>query len=78
MPHVVIKAFKGPSQEAYEKAARQIAAILEETLGKPTRYTSVSLEEYDPSEWEGVFNVFVKDKENVILRPGYTDPNTFL
>jgi len=77
MPHVIIKAIKGPSQEEYQKAARQIAEILDKTLGKPSKYTSVALDEYSFSEWEGVYNDCVKDKDNIILKPGYTNPKTF-
>ena len=77
MPHIVIKTISGPSKDQLQKAAEQIAAIVNQTMGKPENYISGSVEEYDYSQWEGVYNEFVKDKDNVLVKPGYTDPKTF-
>lgn len=77
MPHVVIKTIGGPSPEQLREAAEQIADIIHKTLGKPKKYTSVSVEEYSYGEWEGVYDEFVRDKKNVLVKPGYTDPKTF-
>ena len=77
MPHIVIKTISGPSKEQLQAAAEQIAAVVNKTMGKPEKYISVSVEEYDYSQWEGVYNEFVKDKDNVLVKPGYTDPKTF-
>ena len=77
MPHVVIKTIKGPSQAQLQQAAEQISAIVNKTMGKPEKYISVSVEEYSFGEWEGVYNECVRDKDNVLVKPGYTDPVTF-
>jgi Uncharacterized protein, 4-oxalocrotonate tautomerase homolog len=77
MPHIVIKTIKGPSQQQLKEAADQIAEIVNKTMSKPKKYISVSVEEYDFDEWEGVYNECVKDKENVLVKPGYTNPKTF-
>ena len=77
VPHIVIKTISGPSQEELQKAADQIGEIVNKTLGKPKKYISVSVEQYSFGEWEGVYNDFIKGKDNVILKPGYTDPKTF-
>lgn len=77
MPHIVIKTIKGASQAQLQEAAEQIAAIVNKTMGKAKKYISVSVEEYSYGEWEGVYNEFVKDKDNVLVKPGYTDPLTF-
>ena len=77
MPHIVIKTISGPSKDQLQEAAEQIAAIVNQTMGKPEKYISVSVEEYDYSQWEGVYNEYVKDKDNVLVKPGYTDPKTF-
>ena len=77
MPHIVIKAIKGASPAQYQQAAEQISEIIKKTLGKPSKYISVSIEEYSFSEWEGVYNEFVKDKDNVLIKPGYSNPKTF-
>lgn len=77
MPHIVIKTISGPSQQQLQEAAEQIAAIVNQTMGKPEKYISVSVEEYDYSQWEGVYDAFIKDKDNVLVKPGYTNPKTF-
>ena len=77
MPHIVIKAIKGPSKEEYQKAAEQIAEIVEKTLGKPRKYISVGFEEYSFGEWDGVYNDCIKGKDNVLVKPGYTNPKSF-
>jgi phenylpyruvate tautomerase PptA (4-oxalocrotonate tautomerase family) len=77
MPHIVIKTISGPSKADLQKAAEQIGEIVNKTLGKPKKYISVSVEEYSMGEWEGVYNEFVKDKNNVLVKPEYTDPVTF-
>ena len=77
MPHIVIKTISGPSQQQLKEAAEQISAIVNKTMGKPEKYISVSVEEYSFGEWEGIYNECIKDKENVIIKPGYTNPKTF-
>ena len=77
MPHIVIKTISGPSREQLQQAAEQIAAIVNKTMGKPEKYISVSVEEYSFPEWEGVYNEFVKDKQNVLVKPGYKNPKPF-
>ncbi|MCL1964166.1 MAG: tautomerase family protein [Firmicutes bacterium] len=77
MPHVVIKAIQGATPAQYQEAADRIADVINKTLGKPAKYISVSVEEYSFPEWEGVYNEFVKDKANVLVKPGYTNPKTF-
>jgi len=77
MPHIVIKTIKGPTPDQLRAAAEQISAIVNKTMGKPEKYISVSIEEYSFPEWEAVYNDFVKNKENVIIKPGYSNPKTF-
>lgn len=77
MPHIVIKTIGGPSKKQLQEAAEQIAVVVNKTMGKPEKYISVSVEEYSFGEWEDVYNEFVRDKDNVLIKPGYTDPVTF-
>lgn len=77
MPHIVIKTISGPSHEQLQLAAEQIADVVNKTLGKPSKYISVSVEEYSFPEWAGVYNECIKDKDNVLLKPGYSNPKTF-
>jgi phenylpyruvate tautomerase PptA (4-oxalocrotonate tautomerase family) len=77
MPHIVIKTISGPSGQQLQEAAEQIAAVVNKTMGKPEKYISVSVEEYSFGEWEGVYNEFIKNKNNVLVKPKYTNPKTF-
>ncbi|MCL1882348.1 MAG: tautomerase family protein [Defluviitaleaceae bacterium] len=77
MPHVVIKAIKGASPQQLQDAAEQITAVVNKTLGKPEKYISVSVEQYAFDDWENVYNECIKDKDNVLVKPGYSDPKTF-
>jgi len=77
MPHIVIKTISGPSQRQLREAAEQIRAVVNKTMGKPEKYISVSVEEYSFDEWEGVYDEFIKGKDNVIVKPGYSNPRTF-
>jgi phenylpyruvate tautomerase PptA (4-oxalocrotonate tautomerase family) len=77
MPHVVIKTLSGPTKEALQKAAKQISDIVNKTLGKPKKYISVSVEEYAFDEWEGVYKEYIEGRDNVLVKPGYSDPKTF-
>ena len=77
MPHIVIKTISGPSQQQLQEAAEQISAIVNKTMGKPEKYISVSVEEYGFDEWEGVYDEFIRDKDNVLVKPGYSNPKTF-
>jgi len=77
MPHIVIKTISGPSKQQLQEAAEQISNIINKTTGKPKKYISVSVEEYSFDEWEGVYNEYVKGKDNVLVKPDYTDPKNF-
>ena len=77
MPHIVIKTISGPSQKQLREAAEQISSIVNKTMGKPEKYISVSVEEYGFDEWEGVYDEFIRDKDNVLVKPGYSNPKTF-
>jgi len=76
MPHVVIKTISGPSKEQLQEAAEQIAVVINKTLDKPEMYISVSVEEYSFGEWGSVYKEYIKDKDNVLVEPGY-DPKMF-
>jgi len=77
MPHIVIKTISGPSHKQLQSAAEQIAAVVNTTMGKPEKYISVSVEEYSFAEWADVYNEYIKGKDNVLVKPGYSNPKTF-
>jgi phenylpyruvate tautomerase PptA (4-oxalocrotonate tautomerase family) len=77
MPHISIKAIKGASPQQMQECAEQIRNVITKTLGKPEKYTSVSFDEYSFDSWESVYNEHIKDKDNVLIKPGYSVPKTF-
>jgi phenylpyruvate tautomerase PptA (4-oxalocrotonate tautomerase family) len=77
MPHIIIKTIRGKSQDQLEDAAKQAVIAVSKSLDKPLRSFSVSLEEYSRDEWEDVYNENIKDKDNVLIKPGYSCPKTF-
>ena len=77
MPHIIIKTIAGKPQEKLQEVAERIAAIVRDTMGTPEKVISVSVDEYALGEWEGVYNDFIKGKDNVLVLPGYTNPRTF-
>jgi len=76
MPHIVIKIFSGSKKEDLKSAAKEMQDIIEKVLKKPKKYTSVSLEEYSLFEWQEVYNKSIRDAD-LLIEPGYTNPNTF-
>ena len=77
MPHVTIRAIKGASPQQMQECAEQVSAVITKTLGKPEKYVSVSVEEFSFDNWESVYNEHIKDKDNVLIKPGYTNPKIF-
>ena len=77
MPHIVIKTISGKPQAQLQEAAEQAVSAVCKTLGKPEKFFSASVEEYSCDEWESVFNESIKDKDNVLVKPGYSNPKTF-
>ena len=77
MPHIVIKTISGKPQEQLQEAAGQAVAAVSKSLGKPEKYFSVSVEEYSFGEWEGAYNEHIKNNDNVLVKPGYSNPKTF-
>ena len=77
MPHISIHAIKGASPQQMQDCAEKVSAVITKTLGKPEKYISISFENHAYDEWESVYNEHIKDKDNVLIKPGYTNPKTF-
>jgi phenylpyruvate tautomerase PptA (4-oxalocrotonate tautomerase family) len=77
MPHIVIKAMAGQPREKMQEIADKFTTIVAETLGAPTGVVSVSLEEYAREAWPEVYNNYIGGKDNVLVKPGYSNPVTF-
>jgi phenylpyruvate tautomerase PptA (4-oxalocrotonate tautomerase family) len=77
MPHIVIKAIEGQPPEKMKEVAAKLVTAVADTLGAPTGVVSVSLEEFPRADWVGVYDEYIRDKDNVLVKPGYSNPVTF-
>ncbi|MCL1804194.1 MAG: tautomerase family protein [Eubacteriaceae bacterium] len=77
MPHIVIKTIGYPSKEALEEAAEEIKQILIQKLGKREKTISIALEECTYEDWPQIYEKEIKGNDNLLVKPGYTDPVTF-
>ena len=77
MPHIVIKAIEGASDAQMKDAAKKAVSAVSKALGKSEKYFSASFEEYSFAQWENVYDNFIKNKDNVLVKPEYTNPKTF-
>ena len=72
MPHIVIKTLSGKSQEVLNDSAEQVAVALSKAMDKPMDSISVSVEEYSVDDWKNVYDEYIDNKDNVLIKPGYT------
>lgn len=73
MPHVVLKLWKGRSDETKVKIAEAIAKAAHEATGSPEEAISVSIEDYPKEEWmEKVYYPQIMDKQDTLyVKPQY-------
>lgn len=72
MPHVVVKMHAGKTPEQKAEFSAKIRDVFMETLSIPEKFISVSVEDYDPKDWAGVYQEEITDKpETLIIGPGY-------
>ena len=69
MPHVAVKMYKGRTKEQKEELTKQIVDALKKTLGAGDDYISVTIEDFDPSEWtEKVYTPDIKGKRDFLFK----------
>jgi 4-oxalocrotonate tautomerase len=73
MPHVIVKMYKGHSNEAKMQLAKEIVKDVTTGLGCEEKVVSVAFEDYDPAEWpEQVYKPDIIGKaETLAIKPGY-------
>ena len=54
-----------------------VFGIREGIRGMKSRKKKFLSEEYSKDEWEGVYKEFIEGKDNLLVKPGYSDPKTF-
>jgi 4-oxalocrotonate tautomerase len=75
MPHVIVKAYPGSSEEQKKQLAEDITRSVMTVLGKTEASVSVSFEEVEPADWVSkVYKPDILDKwDGLYKEPGY-DP----
>ena len=73
MPHVTIKCLKGRTEEVKQKCADKIAKDIAELLGCDISHVTVSIKDYEKSDWkEEVWDKDIEPEINELYKkPGY-------
>lgn len=73
MPHVIVKLYKGRSDDVKLKLAKEIVKDVSTIAGCEEKVVSVAFEEFDPSEWpEKIYKPDIQAKEeSLVIKPGY-------
>ena len=73
MPHISVKWYKGRSEEEKKAFAEAILKTAVKETGRGAEHFSVTIEDYDPAEWEEkVYDPEIAGKEDKLyVSPGY-------
>jgi 4-oxalocrotonate tautomerase len=73
MPHVIVKFYKGRTEDVKLQLAKRIVKDVMEATGCEEKVVSVAFEEFDPAEWaEKVYRPDILGKqESLAIKPGY-------
>lgn len=72
MPHVVVKCYKGRSQEELQKIADEIAVSTAKAFGLKESSVSVAIEQIEKENWETVYHKDIYgNKDSLYVEPGY-------
>lgn len=73
MPHIIVKLYKGRSDDVKLRLAKKILKNVSTIAGCEEKVVSVAFEEFDPSEWpEKVYRPDILEKEeHLVIKPGY-------
>lgn len=74
MPHVILKLYKGRSEDLKVKIANEVAKTVAKETGLSTDSVSVAIEEYDKDKWPALVykNDILDKKDTIYKKPGYT------
>ncbi len=78
MPHISVKMLAGRTEEQKQKAVKALCEALEKTLGVPSKYISVTVEDYTAQEWQKVFKQEITDKKDKVYQKPQYKPEDLL
>ncbi len=73
MPHIVVKMYKGRTNEQKSELAKALVETAVKVTGRGAEHFSVAVEDYDPEIWtEEVYDKEIVEKiDTVYVKPGY-------
>ncbi|MDP4291333.1 MAG: tautomerase family protein [Bacteroidota bacterium] len=73
MPHIIVKLYKGRSEDQKAQLADEIARTVIRVLGSNDKSVSVAIEDFDPAEWAAkVYKPDILDQpKSLYKKPGY-------
>ena len=73
MPHIVVKMYKGRTEEQKSELAKALLETAVKVTGRGAEHFSVAVEDYDPEVWtEEVYDKeIVGKKDTLYVKPGY-------
>jgi len=78
MPHISVKMLKGRSEDQKDRLAEALKETIINVLHLPSKYVSVSIEDFTAEKWQEVFKEEITDKPDAMkIMPDY-DPKSFL
>lgn len=78
MPHISVKMMKGRSEQQKKELAAALEKTLSETLGCPTTWITVSIEDFTGEQWQEVFKKEITDNKEHVYKDAEYDPKTLL
>ncbi len=73
MPHITVKMYKGHSEEKKQRLSDEITKVFGEVLGSSADVVSIAILEYEPSDWDAVYNSEIENNPNLYKVPNYPD-----
>ena len=72
MPHIVVKCYKGRSQEELAEIAKKLEAAATSTFGTKPGSVSVSIVPVDKEDWKQIYdNEIYGDTDHLLVEPKY-------
>ena len=69
MPHVIVKMYKGRTEEMKRNMAEEVTKAIVKSLNVNESSVSVAVEEFEPEEWnEAVYKPDIIDKETYVVQ----------
>ncbi|MCR4822064.1 MAG: tautomerase family protein [Treponema sp.] len=74
MPHILVKCYKGRSEEVKKSVAEKIADAAAQAFAVDKSAVSVSIEEVEKSDWKKVYDQEIIGKpDSLYVKPGYEE-----